>query len=285
MTRRSLSIPFFAAVYALGAIACSGAVEPGTSTTGSSSGTSGGPGMFASSEGASASGGGGGVGSSSGPATQSPSCTQGTPCADFFNPTPPGATASGAGGFGCGTLPHEGDLCTTSCTCDSPTGYLQCTEECPTGIDAGVDDGGPWDPPESTLDSGATTACVPGQSIACTGPGGCVSNQVCNAAGTGYGACMCSNDGAPLLCVPGQSIACTGPGGCFSNQVCESDGMAYGPCVCSDAGSVECDTASDCTNLLGPVPQNFCPTICPDGSHGCAHYECVTGICQTTYCD
>jgi hypothetical protein len=283
MTRYNPSIAFLVAVCALAAIACSGAVDPGTS--GSSSGTAGGSGAFASSEGASASGGGGASGSSSGIGTQSPSCAQGTPCADFFNlPVPPGAGSPG--GFGCGTLPTQENPCTTNCTCDGPTGYLQCTVECPTGIDSGVADDAPGDAPESTVDSSrVATACAPGQSIACAGPGGCVSNQVCNAAGTGYGACMCSNDGAPFLCVPGQSIACTGPGGCFSNQVCMGDGMAYGSCVCDDAGSVECDTANDCTNLLGPVPQNFCPTICSNGSHGCAHYICVAGICQTTYCD
>lgn len=34
--------------------------------------------------------------------------------------------------------------------------------------------------------------CVPGQSIACVGPGGCAGGQVCNAAGSGYGACDCA---------------------------------------------------------------------------------------------
>jgi hypothetical protein len=130
----------------------------------------------------------------------------------------------------------------------------------------------------------AGSPCVPGQSVACIGPGGCLSDQVCNMAGTGYGACTCpDSDGAILVCIPGQSIACTGQGGCFANQVCNGDGTAYGPCVCSDGGSVECETANDCTILLGPPPSGFCIT-CPNGSIGCGHYECVSGICQTTYC-
>ena len=130
----------------------------------------------------------------------------------------------------------------------------------------------------------AGSPCVPGQSVACVGPGGCLSDQVCNAAGTGYGGCTCPDtDGAILVCIPGQSIACTGQGGCFASQVCNAEGTALGPCVCPDGGSVECMTANDCATLLGPVPP-IC-LVCPKGAMGCAHYECVTGICQTTYCD
>jgi hypothetical protein len=143
---------------------------------------------------------------------------------------------------------------------------------------------GPCDcalPEASTTEASTTTLCIPGQSVACTGPGGCVSNQVCNAAGSGYGACSCSNDGSALLCVPGQSIACSGPGGCFSSQACDSNGLAYGPCVCfGDGGSIECQTAGDCENLLGPLPV-IC-NVCSDG--GCLHWDCVLGICQTSFC-
>ena len=71
--------------------------------------------------------------------------------------------------------------------------------------------------------------------------------------------------------------------------------MAYAPCVCfGDGGSVECQTASDCENLLGPLP-SMCISACPPGSladaGGCGglggyalHYICVLGVCQTTYC-
>jgi hypothetical protein len=115
--------------------------------------------------------------------------------------------------------------------------------------------------------------------------GGCISNQVCNAAGTGYGACICSdNEGGIPVCIPGQSIACTGAGGCFANQVCNGDGTAYGPCVCSDAGFVECETPNDCTNLLGP-PTPIC-VMCPNVSQPvCAHWDCVFGICQAVFCN
>lgn len=127
--------------------------------------------------------------------------------------------------------------------------------------------------------------CVPGQAVACVGPGGCLSDQVCNAAGTGYGGCTCSDsDGAIRVCVPGQSIACTGQGGCFANQICNSDGTAYGPCGCSDGGSVECQMAADCASLLGPPPPE-CVTCPNNGQAGCAHWDCVLGICQTVYCN
>ncbi len=140
-----------------------------------------------------------------------------------------------------------------------------------------------YGPCDCTQTIDASTPCVPGQSIACTGTGGCISNQVCNTSGTGYGPCGCvDNDGSTPVCIPGQSIACTGLGGCFSNQVCNNAGTAYGPCACSDAGSVECETAADCANLLGPLP-NFC-TSCKNGQ-GCLHYVCILGTCQTSFCN
>lgn len=39
-------------------------------------------------------------------------------------------------------------------------------------------------------------ACTPGQSVACTGPGGCSTNQVCNADGTAFGPCDCAEAGS-----------------------------------------------------------------------------------------
>jgi hypothetical protein len=165
--------------------------------------------------------------------------------------------------------------CSSNQICNSDgTGYGPC--DCAQPVEA-----------SAPVEASTTPPCVPGQSIACTGPGGCISNQVCNVDGTGYGACSCSNDGSALLCVPGQSIGCSGPGGCFSSQVCNTDGTAYGPCDCSgDGASVECQTASDCEKLLGPLPPQ-CTDQCTgdtDGAAGCLHYICVLGICQTTYC-
>jgi hypothetical protein len=103
-------------------------------------------------------------------------------------------------------------------------------------------------------------ACVPGQSIACAGPGGCISSQVCDDAGTGYGACLCASDGgSPLLCVPGQSIACAGPYGCPSFQVCNASGSAYGPCDCPDAATLYGADAE---------PDGYAPLPPPVGAQG-----------------
>jgi len=38
--------------------------------------------------------------------------------------------------------------------------------------------------------------CVPGQSVACTGPGGCRGGQACAADGRSYEACACASSGA-----------------------------------------------------------------------------------------
>ena len=140
----------------------------------------------------------------------------------------------------------------------------------------------------------AATACTPGRSVACVGPGGCSSNQVCNGDGSGYGLCDCVPVEAGPLCVPGQSVACVGPGGCVSNQVCNAQGTAYGPCDCPASFDArppsECQTATDCENLLGPLPV-MCLDSCPPGSPAeagvegyCWHYVCILGTCQTTYC-
>jgi hypothetical protein len=85
-------------------------------------------------------------------------------------------------------------------------------------------------------DAGQPEECVPGQSIGCVGPGGCMSNQICNASGNAYGPCQCGLDGGTPGCVPGQSVSCAGAGGCASSQVCLSDGSGYGPCDCPEGG-------------------------------------------------
>ncbi len=102
-------------------------------------------------------------------------------------------------------------------------------------------------------DDAGTTAheCIPGQSIGCVGPGGCVTNQVCNSDGSGYGPCTCVGDASALACVPGQSIVCGGPGGCTSFQVCESNGSGYGPCNCPDAGVVDASVGWSPAQLPG----------------------------------
>ncbi len=46
--------------------------------------------------------------------------------------------------------------------------------------------------PEGGSGSGGSgSACVPGQSAGCVGPGACAGYQVCDATGSGYGPCDC----------------------------------------------------------------------------------------------
>ncbi|HSQ66407.1 MAG TPA: hypothetical protein VLM85_24455 [Polyangiaceae bacterium] len=81
--------------------------------------------------------------------------------------------------------------------------------------------------------SQATSACVPGQPMACAGTTGCTGTQVCRSDGSGYDACVCTNQ-----CAPGQSIACAGAAGCSGSQTCKSDGSGYDVCACAgDAGT------------------------------------------------
>jgi hypothetical protein len=120
---------------------------------------------------------------------------------------------------------------------------------------------------DTSTDSGpAATACIPGRSVACAGPGGCSSNQVCNSDGTGYGPCDCapSTDAGTTPCVPGQSIACAGPGGCISSQVCNAAGGGYGACSCLGEGG----------STLLCVPGQ---SIACGGPFGCASYQVCNG--------
>jgi hypothetical protein len=113
--------------------------------------------------------------------------------------------------------------------------------------------------------SGVSRACVPGQSVACVGPGGCATNQVCDPDGSGYGLCICAQSDAAAgeACVPGESVACVGPGGCTTSQVCNASGSGYGPCACvGDASALAC------------VPGE---SIACGGPGGCASFQVCNG--------
>jgi hypothetical protein len=71
--------------------------------------------------------------------------------------------------------------------------------------------------------------------------------------------------------------------GC-EHYVCLS-GVCHSTFCGTESGSSanECSTALDCETLLGPLPA-FCIYSCPSGE-GCEHYLCLSGICQTTFCN
>jgi hypothetical protein len=133
-------------------------------------------------------------------------------------------------------------------------------------------------------DATVTPACIPGQSVACVGPGGCSTNQVCNGDGSGYGPCDCSlpTDANTVLCVPGQSIACAGAGGCISSQVCNDAGAGYGACACEGDGgtllcvpgqSIACGGPYGCASfqVCNESGTGYAPCDCPEG--GTFDYE------------
>jgi len=105
---------------------------------------------------------------------------------------------------------------------------------------------------ETNTGSPRLNACVSGKSVACVGPGGCLTNQVCKSDGTGFGPCVCALSAAEVLCVPGQSIACTGVGGCPSSQVCKPDGRGFSACTCLlNGGTMFICTPSEPTPRVG----------------------------------
>jgi hypothetical protein len=143
-----------------------------------------------------------------------------------------------------------------------------------------ADTGSPvGDHPDATAyDAGHTaTLCIPGQSVACTGPGGCSSSQACSASGNGFGACACAPP-STVVCVPGKAIACAGPGGCISSQVCNADGKSYGACSCgADGGaslscipgqSIACGGPYGCPSnqVCNDAGNAYGPCDCPDAS-------------------
>jgi hypothetical protein len=139
------------------------------------------------------------------------------------------------------------------------------------------DTGGPVDDGAPPPDAGTPLppVCIPGQSVACTGPGGCVTNQVCNDAGTGFGPCVCASvDGGERACVPGASIGCIGPSGCVSNQVCKSDGSGYSPCDCANDGGSTLACVPGQSIACGGPGGCFSFQVCKGDGSGYAPCEC-----------
>jgi hypothetical protein len=120
------------------------------------------------------------------------------------------------------------------------------------------------------------TACVPGQSIACVGPGGCSSGQACKSDGSGYEACSCTSGtggGGPGGGSGDSGIPDAGvDAGCDDTSgACDTCPVTchFGEFCVLDAGSATCivDAGNYCgTPNCGPVgyrcsggpPERFC---------------------------
>jgi hypothetical protein len=159
-----------------------------------------------------------------------------------------------------------------------------------------------------------SSGCEPAEARACRGEDNCSGEQVCNASGFGWGACMCSSPGVaepvnpgtnppPLGCTPGATRSCTGSnvdGSCVGVASCDSSGT-YGPCICppvpgNPTGTrpnvlgVSCTRNADCgTSLrcweeaaglggvLGAPAGGYCTTFCLSVSD-CAVFD-ATAAC------
>jgi hypothetical protein len=90
----------------------------------------------------------------------------------------------------------------------------------------------------------------------------------------------CSTLLGPLF---GSCLTCPdGHEGC-EHYVCLS-GVCQTTYCGGSSTSGECESANDCETLLGPLPI-LCVDPCPDGHVGCEHYLCLSGLCQTSYCN
>jgi len=122
----------------------------------------------------------------------------------------------------------------------------------------------------------SSKSCTPGQSVACTGPGGCAGGQVCNADGTGYEACAC---GATDSGTPNDSSA--GDGG--SDAALPTHGALHvtwkitsggNPTTCAAVSGVTVDVVLTSSADGGVTDKTF---QCNDGSGD------VTGLAFDTY--
>ncbi len=154
----------------------------------------------------------------------------------------------------------------------------------------------------SSEKSGGERACNPGESVACTGPGGCVGGQVCDR-GRGFGPCLCADGGAGAAGASGNagaggatggSSGAGGSGGLPPREVscdyycaviasnCTDTDLQYqgeanciNACLAFPGGTLE----DDAGNTLGcriraaedaaTAPALKCPIAGPSGNGGC----------------
>ncbi len=165
--------------------------------------------------------------------------------------------------------------------------------------------------------SGSKT-CVPGESVACVGAGGCAGGQMCNAEGSGFGACDCGStadaghvdaghgdggvdggspeggardaggDAGP--CDPVMQTGCGATGRCTwvmddggTQLACVADGTldVHSSCSVPPSGSDDCRRGLICS---GGSCERICdptagPTACP------THFTCGPGLGDAGVCE
>jgi len=125
------------------------------------------------------------------------------------------------------------------------------------------------------------TACTPGTSASCTCADTRAGAQICNSAGSGYGACECGSPmdggtadlGPAPVCAAGASQACTCAGGTAGTQTCSAAGTAYGACECSAPTTCTVTQSADRSTFTDSCPPaQIC--VCPGGAGTCANGTC-----------
>ncbi len=233
-------------------------------------------------------------------------------CADASTPTGCAQGAACTGNSSCGSASPNGG-CSSSCACDA-TGHLQCTTSCPPAVDAGCVQnvlciqGDHWDrsqcrcvPDACVSQAGGPCGgfitnpcqCAPGLVCALSGipdVGGTCQAQSCCPVGWALYSCTDVDGGSGQSC-HNPALQCasssTCGGGC-DRQVtgrcpacdpipCPS-GETFDPKACKCIAP-SCQSAADCKGVLPAL----CET-CGDGGFGCAHWSCVAGQCQMSFC-
>ena len=136
-----------------------------------------------------------------------------------------------------------------------------------------------------------TTNCTPGQSVACTGAGGCAGGQACTADGAGFGACQCAVDSGitpdaasdattPIPHTTGKPCStdavCTGPGEKCSNDSFGSDTILPSP-VCVSTGCVP--GAMDCNAGTGACAPDYAKGVAV--CSGACTFDATSGAAAT----
>lgn len=159
--------------------------------------------------------------------------------------------------------------------------------------------------------------CTPGASVACVGTGGCAGGQVCNADGTGFGACSCGpgpdggtndsgmNDSGTTDHGTNEDAA-AGPcdlvaqSGCGNGQRCTwvRDDLGGGGAECASAGTIpalgecvasESGEVDDCVAghaCVAGLCHRLCSTVAGCGANfACTTYadfvdDGTTGVCS-----
>jgi hypothetical protein len=117
----------------------------------------------------------------------------------------------------------------------------------------------------------ATTACVPGQSVSCTGVGPCAGSQTCKGDGSGYDPCVCLNNdsGAP----PDAQRSADGSGdGPWDATILKDAVSSKHESAEAEADTGARDTGTDtgptCTGFIYPYGAGTGSTGIADGGDG-----------------